>query len=612
MPSFAITTPKYGVGEHVPKTLLSGAFIASESRNVRQLYGDYRAARGRLPALYDANNVQIAAPKLVYEITGVTQGTKTITIAGNHATAIAAAIQGDDVRLMGSTGNDALYTLVSATDSGGDTAIVVSEALADATVDGYVFIGATRVLAYHTYVKESTGAEHLLLATAYHILLWNNTNQTLTVKFTCATPTSVERWSMATYLDCVYATNNVDKVQKWDSTTSIAGDFANVTGASGIEIATGVYLTAAKCLYSKHGYLWLGGTTETGTSYPRRTRYSDVTAATFDVDGAGDAGVKDLDDECGFVTGFSDVGNYVIIASENRITRAWLTATDTPWYFVTERIQVGCKSPQTMVHDREGKLYFLASDMTIRDLETGTAITSPQAAQTVRRLNPEVIDDARAVYYENIDRLLFAVPTAESDTNDLVIEIDASSQAIVYHDIPVAAFGSYSRQAIYTWDTLPYDTYDEWGAAWIVWDANANSVGFPLLLASDYSGYTYEYDQSDSDAGTTMDRELIYETGLMEPGKHLAMFKRISQGIDLFFARNTDTHVSVYAKTDGCRDWILLGTSSLVGDGSETRQVAVHVDADLRAKHFTIRIVADGYFEFVGMYIDDFELDGLR
>lgn len=613
MPSFAITTPKYGVGEHVPKTLLSQAFISRDSRNVREYQGAYRALRGRLPAIYDADQQQIAAPEMVYAVTAVNQGTKTLTVDGNHADDITGAAVGNKVRINGSTGNDALYTLVSATDVDTDTEIVVSEALPDATVDGNLFVGETPILTYHLYVKDPLGAEYLLIATACHILLWNETTRTLTVKFTCANPTEVTAWSIVTHLDCVYATNDSDKVVTWDASTSVGNVFEALGSASGVQISdTPSYLTKAKCLYSSQGFLWLGGTTEDGTSHPRRVRYSDANADTFNTSGAGDTGSKDVDDTCGFVTGFADLQQYVVIATEKRMVRAWLTATDTPWYFSTERVRVGCVAPRTLVNDREGRLYWLASDLTIRELETGQAVTRPHAAQTLRKLNIAAVVGSCAMYYEATERLLFAVPTAESDINDLLIEFDPYTQSVIYHSVPVAAFGSYARQYIYTWDTLPYNTYDEWGAAWLIWDANANAVGFPLVLVGDASGRSYEFDQSDNDAGSSIARELVFEAGLVEPQKYLPLFKRVSDGLDFFFQRHAETSITVYAKRDGESHWQTVGTSPLAGDGREKEQVAIHLDCDLRAKHFTFKIVADGYFEFVGLYVNNVELDGLR
>lgn len=612
MPAFALTTPKYGVGEHVPSRLLSQAFLSKDSRNVREFQGDYRAVRGRLHGFYDAHYQPIAAPVFVATIISLNQETKTLTVAGNHAAAIQAAVVDDQIRINGSTANDGLYTFISATDDGDNTKIVVQENLPSATANGNVFVGRTKILAYHRYVKDSTGAEYLLVATAYHILLWNDPARTFTVKFTCSMPASVRRWSIVTHLDRVYATNNVDKVLRWDSAGSIGNVFEPLGDTSGILVGTETYLTAAKCLFSYQGYLWLGGTTENATPFPRRVRYSDANADTFNVDGAGDAGAKDFDDVCGFVTAFASIQSYVIIACEERMTRAWLTETEIPWYFQMETVRAGCRTPHTLVNDREGRLYWLASDLTIRELETGAPITTPHAAKTIRDLNTEYIEGACAAYYEQMNRLLFAVPTSQSTHNDMVIEVDPASYAVVYHDIAVCTFGHYSRQATYMWDTLPYDTWDQWGAAWLVWDATANIVGFPLILVADYDGYGYEFDQSDRDAGQPFEHRLVFEAGLIEPDKYLPLFKRVNEGIDLFFQRHEKTRIDVYIKTDGGPDWKKIGSSDLRGDGRERETVSIHFDADLRARHFAFQIVADGYFEFVGLYVNNVTLDGLR
>lgn len=69
-----------------------------------------------------------------FAITGVNQGTKTFTIAGNHAAAFPPA---SSAYVTNSTGNDGTYTVVSATFTA-STAIVVVEAIPDATVDGKI------------------------------------------------------------------------------------------------------------------------------------------------------------------------------------------------------------------------------------------------------------------------------------------------------------------------------------------------------------------------------------------------------------------------------------------------------------------------------------------
>lgn len=66
-------------------------------------------------------------------ITGVSQGSKTFTVAG----ALAGLVAGDIIVISGSTGNDGVYHVVS-TSGAGPTIVTVMEAVPNATVDGYL------------------------------------------------------------------------------------------------------------------------------------------------------------------------------------------------------------------------------------------------------------------------------------------------------------------------------------------------------------------------------------------------------------------------------------------------------------------------------------------
>jgi len=71
-----------------------------------------------------------------FEITGVNQGSKTFTIAGDQTSFF---VVGARIRVEDSTGNDGLYTVVSAA-FGTSTDIVVTESIPSATVDGDLMV----------------------------------------------------------------------------------------------------------------------------------------------------------------------------------------------------------------------------------------------------------------------------------------------------------------------------------------------------------------------------------------------------------------------------------------------------------------------------------------
>ena len=72
------------------------------------------------------------------DVTAVNQATDVFTVAGEGSQAANFEV-GDSVEVHGSTGNDGTYTVVTATDSGGDLLIEVSEEIPNATADGTLY-----------------------------------------------------------------------------------------------------------------------------------------------------------------------------------------------------------------------------------------------------------------------------------------------------------------------------------------------------------------------------------------------------------------------------------------------------------------------------------------
>lgn len=103
-----------------------------------------------------------------FPITGVNQGAKTFTVTGD-----ASAFQNaETLAVYRSTGNDGLYTIVSAVFGGVSTVITVVEAIADATADGSAgdnSIGDVGAIATYTLTDPGTGysaSSHALTAVA--------------------------------------------------------------------------------------------------------------------------------------------------------------------------------------------------------------------------------------------------------------------------------------------------------------------------------------------------------------------------------------------------------------------------------------------------------------
>ena len=75
--------------------------------------------------------------KHIFGILGVDGGTKTFTVNGSSASEFVA---GEVLYVLDSTGNDGTYTIVSSEDGVDNTTVVVSEDIADSTVDGNIIL----------------------------------------------------------------------------------------------------------------------------------------------------------------------------------------------------------------------------------------------------------------------------------------------------------------------------------------------------------------------------------------------------------------------------------------------------------------------------------------
>ena len=121
--------------EDVP--FLATSNYGAYKNNYDTLWPDPTDGNGAKCYLHDSvansDTLYVSIGNGTYAISGVNQGTKTFSTADNVPAEFTAGLL---FTVSGSTGNDGTYTVVSATWTGAQTDIVVSEAIPDATVDG--------------------------------------------------------------------------------------------------------------------------------------------------------------------------------------------------------------------------------------------------------------------------------------------------------------------------------------------------------------------------------------------------------------------------------------------------------------------------------------------
>lgn len=613
MPDFSIIDPKAGLSEIKPDVTLSDVFIASGSENVHYRDGRYDRMRGRMPLLTDSEAVKIKPPTDVFAITSIVSGTKTINITGNHSTGATPLTIGATIRVNGSstTDNNVTYTVDSLPTT---SSIVTTEAITTQAASGSVFVGTTPIIEYHKHVSKGTGTEYLLIGTKYHILLWNNSAMSMDVKWTTLDPANVFRWEIKDHLRNVVATNNSDFVLWWNIDASVANNFAALDNADGIDYeGTAKRLTKCKHIISYEDYLILGYTTEDGEVYPQRERWaSHATGGTdidFDENSAGDAGARNFTTTPGTLMGFATHDDDLVIAKQDSMHRSWLVTSDTVFEWESYPAKVGCLSADTLVNDKPGRLYWLASDFTIREIQTPQPI-SLNVDVSVRNLNTEFAEFAQATYIDEYEEVWFAFALGDSNTNDTIVSFHPNSARSFVYKFPIRAFGDYTQQQEFTYDTLPFDTYAEWGADWLIYDTSRNKVGFPLDLASDYEGGSFILHRTSNDDGQEFTGTLVINTSMTNPPS-LNFFKSVNNGADLIFNRLVSGNAVLSAKRDTEANWQQLGTASFV-DSAGPETVTVHVPFDIRAKSFKWRLQTTADMAFIGAIFREFELDDSR
>lgn len=615
MTDFAITTPKLGKNENTPTVFLKEAFVSDGSEDVVEIDGEYRHNLGRLPDLLDSDGVQICAPINIYAITAVDQGAKKFTIDEEVAATIMANAVDGTIRINASTGNDALYTIDTVTEVGGDTEIVVTETIADSTADGNMFVGATPIQAQLRYVRQTNDAEFFILATAYHIFSWVNSSKQLQVKFTSGSPGTGARWELQEHLDNIYATNDVDLVQKWTISTSPSGSFADLGSASGIDVDGVLFITKAKHLASFESYLFIGRVTYSDNSVrPQRSHWPSLGDTTdFDTTGAGDAGANDFTNRSGFLMGFGKWGNMLIVFTSDLHYEGTHVTNSLVFNWDEAELKVGCLSADTIKNDPSARLYWLASDQTIKEFRTPFDI-SEGVIKLLRNLNTTVAEFAQAVYNEAQKSMMFAIPANASATNNKIVEFFIESGSMFIHNIPVRSFGEFTRQETFSYDNPPFstsfDTYAEWGGSWGVYDLNRSIQGFALTMCSDYSGGVHEYNGAITDAGELYLSTLIFSSTLTQI-KDLIRRKRVNNGAHAVFTRKSSGEVTFSVKGKSKAAYETLGTFSLTNSVA-TETVTPHLPFDVADTQFLWRLQTTADMAFLALYFREFNIEDIR
>ena len=571
-------SPTMGKREDIPSMLLEKAFTV-DNENSCLRYGEIHRVKMKLKEL-------LSSPAETTVDADSAQGQKVLNVAATTNFLAGETIvinEGGDREEGGVI--DSIQAGISLTLVDNLTythTLVQADAVTQAGLNKIRTPDTNPVLCYHRFAKRATGTEYLLLFTKAHIYHWNDTTRTLDLKFTCSA--DCESWVVVTYNDEVVATNYVDKVLHSD----MSGNFTPLDTASGIEYSTGVYLTKAKYLIAFENFLILGYTTEDGEVYPQRIRWSDLGQAGTGNWKTGDAGSLEIG-KADFLIGFGKYQGYLIIFKEDSCYKMWLVPTSA--VFETEPLSdsIGCKANGSIVNDKFGRLFFLASDFTIREIKGGE-ISFP-IDPTVKTITPAYAHLIKSAFIDEYSQIVWAIPYNSTTNNKLLVLKNSKWEQI---DLPISAFGNFKRQTGYTWDTLPYSTWDNWG--WEKWNLQEADIGFEIELGADFFGYTYALFANEKDDEADYTGYFVLSTDLQEK-RGLSFYKRILD-LELYVRKETTGTLTVEIKRDHEANWQSAGEITLTG----TQDILVkHLPVDFKAKHFLIKISGGNRFRFIGI-----------
>ena len=362
---------------------------------------------------------------------------------------------------------------------------------------------------------------------------------------------------------------------------------------------------------SFESYLFLFYVTyNNNTPFPLRAHHSSLSdPSDFDINSAGDAGLKNFNNTPDFLVGSKLWSNNLIVFKQKRHIRGTLVTDDTVFRWDEEELKVGALSGEAIVNDKAGRLYWLASDLTIREIRTPIDV-SALADKTIKSLNTSVAEFAQMTFIDTFGTINLAIAAGSATQNDTVISFNPDTADTFIAEFPIRAFGDYSRQSSFTYDTLPFSNYADWGASWLLYDFGSNVVGFPLDLASNYSGDTFDMYQSTTDDGVAFTRAFVFNTSLNE----IFPFKRVNNGIYVILRRKSEGQLLMYIRNNEESAFRLLGNDGIVllTNSNNQKFIIVHLPFDERFQNAQIKAESTGLMDIVGFIFRDFVIEDDR
>ena len=371
----------------------------------------------------------------------------------------------------------------------------------------------------------------------------------------------------------------------------------------------------AQCIDNYKGFLFVANTTEQGTAYPSRLRWSQWQNPRLwhnNEDGSGMSGYVDVDDTYGKIMAIRKLGDTLVVYKESGVITFNYTGGDTVFSKELITSQVGLLSPQAIV-SLEHSHYFVGRD-NIYMFDGNTV--SPIGDSIYNYFFKDLVSVNKIIgYYDgNSKDILFAYSN-ENDVNAINL-----NKAIVYNiqthtwsqrDMGITAIGDYSDNHDTIIDEIT-DSFDSKRMEKQLIDASLYEKQSVVTAIGTQEGKIYKL-SGYADSRGDYEGYVVTKTHHMEDPLHIKRLLRIQFHIETQPNCNLYVIVKPYwdaevieARTDDLeeewKDAIILPLNIR---NSETEQPVSppFVDVDLSARYFKIKfgtLKNNEYFKVLG------------
>lgn len=321
-------------------------------------------------------------------------------------------------------------------------------------------------------------------------LLDQNANTWSNIGHAVWTGTSADRLDFAfpilTGAKIMVMTNGVDAIRKY-------------TGAGNTAVLGGSPPLARYCV-AYGGYLVLFYTTEGGTTYYLRARWSDTGLP--ETWAGGNAGASNLLEDEDDITGVGVFGDYITIHKQGSIFVGYLVSTSQVFRFDRKNTGAGAISHDTIRNLPTGEQIFLARDgFRLFNGITAPLIDNPVMDELRTQMAPQYLFKATAVVVKERDEYWCGIPLGSQTEPETVYKYNYRT-GHVYKDLHtnLTILSQYERINKLSWD----DKSNTWDSDTTRWDDVIYLALAPTVIFGDTVGNTTRREPIYNDSGVAI------------------------------------------------------------------------------------------------------------